>query len=636
MSGDSGENNSVETDLTCPPGDDDLSEVQDRHELLLVDIQPQTMSMTSRHDDCLSAIAVAGFADCAPVILDAVQSIKNGSSDWTTLRNNWKAEYIARRRKATKENLRSQSSGPSLVAGSSDARTDISSIRQLSFDPMDYTHITSVPSSIVRHQDFSPSASFMIIADHAFNSSSDSPLSMLITGPAGSGKSQVLTALQDLFSARNECRRLRVASYMGIAANNVAGVALHSALNLTPALSSLQSPSSKYMDDLKYMWSGVEYLFIVEVSVIRCEFLHTISTMLMRATGRSLPFGGLTVIVAGDMAQLPPVAEARLSAWIDPTRASASDRSQRKLKGKILWLSVTTVVMLDKINRHSGVENVPFVDLLSRLREGNCNFADYRLLQSRLVSPQLNIQQWNLGINDFAPIIATDNTTKDAVNMEIARIFATKTSQSFDTYAATDEMDGSPITDPSLLQIIDLLHSGRTSNRLKRLPLVLGMPVMITANIDLQGGIVNGTIGTVRAIDFSTLPNGERVLNHCIVHIPSARAAPMTGLGEFAILPDTVSIRYQGSKSKQSLSFKRTQLPPIPAFAMTAHKSQGQTMDKAIIDLANCHGTMAPYVMVSRLDDLLILRPFPMAKITCRMSEDTRREQKRIRVTIAS
>jgi hypothetical protein len=62
---------------------------------------------------------------------------------------------------------------------------------------------------------------------------------------------------------------------------------------------------------------------------------------------------------------------------------------------------------------------------------------------------------------------------------------------------------------------------------------------------------------------------------------------------------------------------------------MMAHKSQGQTINKAIIDLAACHGTEAPYVMVSRvrcLDDLLILRPFLFAKIRCHMSEDSWRE----------
>ena len=62
---------------------------------------------------------------------------------------------------------------------------------------------------------------------------------------------------------------------------------------------------------------------------------------------------------------------------------------------------------------------------------------------------------------------------------------------------------------------------------------------------------------------------------------------------------------------------------------MTAHKSQGQMINKAIVDLAACHGTEAPYVMVSHvhlLNDLLILHPFGFDKIKCHMSQDAQHE----------
>ncbi|KAF8204732.1 hypothetical protein BJ912DRAFT_824379, partial [Pholiota molesta] len=68
---------------------------------------------------------------------------------------------------------------------------------------------------------------------------------------------------------------------------------------------------------------------------------------------------------------------------------------------------------------------------------------------------------------------------------------------------------------------------------------------------------------------------------------------------------------------------------------MTAHKAQGQTMHKVIIDLEGTKGTESPYVMVSRvtsLDGLLILRNFSDKKIKCRMSEDLRIELRRLDV----
>ncbi|KIL57047.1 hypothetical protein M378DRAFT_48892, partial [Amanita muscaria Koide BX008] len=68
-----------------------------------------------------------------------------------------------------------------------------------------------------------------------------------------------------------------------------------------------------------------------------------------------------------------------------------------------------------------------------------------------------------------------------------------------------------------------------------------------------------------------------------------------------------------------------TQVPLLPAFAMTAHRAQGQTLENVIIDLQSCKGTETPYVMISRacsLEGLLILRPFDRKKICCRQSED--------------
>ncbi|KAF8338563.1 hypothetical protein F5887DRAFT_836258, partial [Amanita rubescens] len=86
------------------------------------------------------------------------------------------------------------------------------------------------------------------------------------------------------------------------------------------------------------------------------------------------------------------------------------------------------------------------------------------------------------------------------------------------------------------------LHSGKTFGRMKRLPLAIGMPVMITANIDLNGRVINGSISTVRKLYFQELPNGDRILNCCIVHIPSAHSMEMPGLAcnKFPIIPDTV------------------------------------------------------------------------------------------------
>ncbi|KAJ7611288.1 hypothetical protein FB45DRAFT_760671, partial [Roridomyces roridus] len=72
---------------------------------------------------------------------------------------------------------------------------------------------------------------FRLIAYHSLQDRPDQ-LRMLLTGPGGTGKSRVIDALRDLFQLRGESRRLRLAAYTGVAARNISGMTLHSALCL--------------------------------------------------------------------------------------------------------------------------------------------------------------------------------------------------------------------------------------------------------------------------------------------------------------------------------------------------------------------------------------------------------------------
>ena len=107
------------------------------------------------------------------------------------------------------------------------------------------------------------------------------------------------------------------------------------------------------------------------------------------------------------------------------------------------------------------------------------------------------------------PVLVCDNASKDAINLAMSYAFATDTGVVLHHYTAVDSMGSSPITDPGILCITNLLHSGHTNGRLKHLPLAIRMPVMVTTNIDVPGGIVNGSISTIWSIDCSVLPNGN-------------------------------------------------------------------------------------------------------------------------------
>ncbi|KAJ3840148.1 hypothetical protein EV361DRAFT_801831, partial [Lentinula raphanica] len=118
---------------------------------------------------------------------------------------------------------------------------------------------------------------FRIIAEHSIEKTTE-PLRMFIGGPGGTGKSYVIGCLNQFFQVTNQCRRFRLCSYTGVAANNINGMTLHSALNFG-SVNTIKTNSVSHRD-LIAMWEGVDYLFIDEVSMIGCAFLYRISLAL--------------------------------------------------------------------------------------------------------------------------------------------------------------------------------------------------------------------------------------------------------------------------------------------------------------------------------------------------------------------
>ncbi|KAF6748008.1 hypothetical protein DFP72DRAFT_816157, partial [Ephemerocybe angulata] len=122
------------------------------------------------------------------------------------------------------------------------------------------------------------SRAFEIIASRAIEPSPSRPLRMFLGGAGGTGKSRVLDALKEFFIQRGERGRLRLTSFTGVAARNISGTTLHSALNLVQRKSKASSDKSKR--NLIAMWEGVDFLFVDEVSMIGCKLLLHISNAL--------------------------------------------------------------------------------------------------------------------------------------------------------------------------------------------------------------------------------------------------------------------------------------------------------------------------------------------------------------------
>lgn len=465
----------------------------------------------------------------------------------------------------------------------------------------------------------------------------DEPLRMYLGGPAGTGKSRVIDALKDLFSLRGEQDRLLSTSFMGIAAQNIGGMTLHSALNLG-GISTMKLHGDVHQGMIKF-WKDKDWIIVDEVSMISLSLMYQINEALQLAKESSRPFGGLNVLFAGDFAQLPPVAQSTLYKNIHGSYLTATTRGQRELYGKLLWYSVHTVVLLDRPERQAGDRNIPFVRLLDRLREGSCTEADFALLSTRVLTPQTSHifdgadSPWRT-----CPIVVSENATKDALNESCAIQFALDRNVELHWYYATDLRQGREIESEDILLLLQSKHSGQTGQRLGRIPLCVGMPILVAQNFDVTGGITNGSRGIVKKVRYKFNNRKQRILTSVVVTIDESTCEPMPELDlhDVPILCDSVTMLFEGRKKngKTRRSAQRRQVAIVPAFSMTAHRAQGQSMERVIVDIESCRpGSEAPYVMISRatsLDGLRIFRPFTMDHIRYRRSEDIQVEEHRL------
>ncbi|KAJ7055708.1 hypothetical protein C8F01DRAFT_961494, partial [Mycena amicta] len=162
--------------------------------------------------------------------------------------------------------------------------------------------------------------------------------------------------------------------------------------------------------------------------MVGCSLLVQISEALMAAKGNSTIFGGVNVIFAGDFAQLPPVGMKSLYSKINTKSSAASGKKgQETITGKLLWLSVKTVVTLKRVERVRGQGEgsltnpaVQFVELLARLREGKQKV------------------DWNDPRLAKAPVIVPTNDIKDTLNERAAEAYTARTGNKLHWYFARD------------------------------------------------------------------------------------------------------------------------------------------------------------------------------------------------------
>lgn len=394
----------------------------------------------------------------------------------------------------------------------------------------------------------------------------DTSRNVFLTGKAGTGKTTFLRQL-----VANTSKRVVVAAPTGVAALNAGGVTLHSLFQLpfgvTPGGKNAEMSSGKffttrYRKPKLRLIRSMDLLVIDEVSMVRSDTLDAVDYCLRRIRRNSRPFGGVQVLLIGDMNQLPPVA--RESDWMvlkDYYRSIYFFDSIAFQKGDFVTIE------LQKVFRQ---RDEAFIDLLEKVRNKTAGIKDIQLLNARYDKDFPLSEEAENWIN-----LCTHNSAADSLN-ESRLSDIDEPEYEFEADVEGDFPESSYPCDAVL--------------RLKA-----GARIMFTKNDSPDHRFVNGTLGRVIDID----PDMD-LIKVCTDDNPSEEF--------FVEVADWENIAYKANKDTGEIEEEIVgmfhQFPLRLAWAITIHKSQGLTFDKVIIDAAASFAHGQVYVALSRCRSL--------------------------------
>ena len=406
------------------------------------------------------------------------------------------------------------------------------------------------------------------VFDLAYRFVTETSENIFLTGKAGTGKTTFLKYLKE-----NCSKNIIVAAPTGVAAINAGGVTLHSLFQLpfNPFL-----PTKGHKDELlsrirfnkqrQQLLRKMELLVIDEISMVRCDIMDAIDTIL-RSVRRNYntPFGGVQLLCIGDLHQLPPVAQRHEWNILEEYYSSPFFFGSNVIKENMPLL-----IELDKVYRQ---KEDSFVTLLNKVRNNKMAADDFADLHKRYDS------SFRPALEEKYITLTSHNNQADLVNnRELQKIL----SHSF-TYDAIIQNDFPENTYPAEGSLI----------------LKTGAQVMFLKN-DVQKRYFNGKIGVVRSLD------EDEIIVEC------------DGVN-ITVLPETwentryVLNRTDGKLEQETLG-TFTQFPLRLAWAITIHKSQGLTFEKVMIDAGAAFSSGQVYVALSRctsLDGIVLLSKIP-------------------------
>ncbi|MEO7314442.1 MAG: helix-turn-helix domain-containing protein [Ginsengibacter sp.] len=411
------------------------------------------------------------------------------------------------------------------------------------------------------------------VFDLAYRFVTETSENIFLTGKAGTGKTTFLKFLKD-HCAKN----IIVAAPTGVAAINAGGVTLHSLFQLPfhPFIPTARSKEDllsklKYNGQRQQLLRKMELLVIDEISMVRCDVIDAIDTILRSVRRKhDLPFGGVQLLCIGDLYQLPPVAPRNDWGILQEYYPSPFFFDSYVIKEQMPLLIELTTIYRQK--EHS------FVNLLNKVRNNFMDADDFEDLHMRYFP-------------DFRPdeeekfiTLTSHNNQADQINArELHKLIAPST-----IYKAVIDGEFAENNYPAEGELV----------------LKVGAQVMFLKNDVVSKRYFNGKIGVVKQL----------LKDEIIVDCDGE---------DIYVMPETwennryVLNREDGKLEQENLgSF--IQFPLRLAWAITIHKSQGLTFERVMIDAGAAFSSGQVYVALSRctsLEGIVLLSKIPAAAI---------------------
>ena len=431
-------------------------------------------------------------------------------------------------------------------------------------------------------------------APHKFNDKQAKALALMcsganvfLTGGAGTGKSHVIESFIHFYKKSKADKYkegcLAVTGTTGLGAMLIGGQTLHSWAGIglgeqkdfdklkemyfktQPIKHSLGFKSNfSYYRTLIEKWEQIEILIIDEISMLSLPLFERLHDLACIIRGNDRSFGGIQLVVSGDFCQLPPI----------------NAKGQFCFHSSIWDLCKFKVAYLTETIRQAASQ---FSKLLQDIRLGMCTHEAAQLLLSRKKS-------WesfdNVAQDEIKPtMLFAKNKDVDRINETELKDLIT-TGKQYKEYEVTKIVDKNTLLDEKKIdKLTDFLIKD-----IEKLCFSVSSQVMLTRNLDVKSGLVNGSRGVIESFD----DDGDPVVKFICGITTSIKRR---------------STKYHRAEQGKEVEITYKQIPLKLAWALTIHKSQGVTLDHVVTDLSDVFDYGQAYVALSRvrrLEDLYL------------------------------